>query len=343
MLDQADTPSAGPERKRHHFVPVAYLNGWTDKAGMVNAHFADQSGTVRSSRPEAIGFERYYYSIDLPDGSRDNDSFEEMFGRVETLWPKVVAALDARAFDREALDAMYRMMGFMRVRGPAARDYNESLDLLTQRTSLKILAEIGKLPAKLDRYRDELDTVEMTINRQRTLAKINDDLLRFADLLHRVGFEIVVNATAFSFITSDNPVAYFAASDTRIDEPYFEARDLEIWFPLSPNYILHGSHTLRAEGHIPGFRSVSDEATIATINETTARFAYRLVFAADRSQDDLITPHLATSPILRSEVVRLPSEVQFHIGHQFGPRPKLIKFRPELCEGDLTEADFDLS
>lgn len=308
---------------------------------MVSAYFADQSGTARPSRSEAIGLERYYYSIDLPDGGRDNDSFEEMFGRVETLWPKVVAALDARAFDRDALDAKYRMMGFMRVRGPAARDYNESLDLLTQRTSLKVLAEIGKLPAKLDRYRDEVDTVEMAINRQRTLTKINDDLLRFADLLHRVGVEILVNTTAVPFITSDNPVAYFSASDTRIDEPYFEASDLELWFPLSPKYILHGSHTLRVKGHIPGFRSVSEEATIATINQTTARFAYRLAFAADRSQDDRITPHLATSPILRSKVVRLLNEVQFYIGHQFGPRPKHIKFRPELCEDDLTEADFD--
>lgn len=310
---------------------------------MVSAYFADQPGTVRPSRPEAIGFERYYYSIDLPDGGRDNDSFEEMFGRVETFWPKVIAALDAGTFDRETLDTMFRMMGFMRVRGPAARDYNESLDLLTQRTCLKVLAEIGKLPAKLDRYRDDLDTVEMTINRQRTLAKINDDLLRFAGLLHRVGFEIVVNETAVAFITSDNPVAYFSASDAGIDEPYFEADDLEIWFPLSRNYMLRGSHRLRANGHIPSFRSVGDEGTIAAINETTARFAYRLAFAPDRSQDALIVPHLAVSPVLRSDVVRLPDEVQFHIGHQFGPRPKLIKFRPELCEDDLTEADFDLS
>ena len=321
-------------------MPIAYQRAWTDANGRLFAYRSDSNGDPLHQRPESIGFERYYYSQILPDGTRDNESFEDLFGRVETDWPGVIAALDARQFTSRTLRCLYQMATIMRTRGPAARDYNESLMVLETRTSLKAFKDMGKLPEKLERYENELDTVEVTIDRQRTLGKMSDDMKRFAELTIGLGFEIVENQTGIDFITSDNPVAYYDAKDRGIRQPYYESNTLELWFPLSPRHVLHGSHRLARNGQIPGFRTLTDADTVYAINRTTARFGYRLILARDTSQAELISQHARTSPVLHARVVRTPRKIDYHIGHKFGSRPDLVTFRPELCEGDLYEEDF---
>lgn len=331
-----------PARKRHHFVPVTYLRSWTGEDGRLYAYHADQAGTPLHVRPEETGFENYYYSQVRPDGTRDNDSFEELFGRTETHWPMVLAGLDARRFEPGDLTTLYRMATMLRARVPAARDYQEALMALETRTNLKVFAELGKLPAKLRRYEDELDTVEVTVERSRTLGTMGADMRRFGDLTRRLGFEILCNETGVDFISSDNPVAYYDPTDPGIRHPYINNTRIELLFPVSARHVLRGSTALVRHGHAARFRALRDPARVRAINRTTARYAYRLAFARDRSTDALIDRHRATSPVLNAQVVRKPGEVQYHIGHKFGPRPALPKFRPERCEDDLYEEDFDL-
>lgn len=92
---------------------------------------------------------------------------------------------------------------------------------------------------------------------------------------------------------------------------------------------------------MPRFRTIGDKSKVHSINRITARFAYSLAFARDRSHDDLIVRHSATSPVLEAKLVRKPKEIQYHIGHRFAARPELLKFRREQCEGDLYEEDFN--
>jgi hypothetical protein len=144
------------------------------------------------------------------------------------------------------------------------------------------------------------------------------------------------------FITSDNPVAYFDPRDAGMRHPYIHNKKVELYFPLSPTLALHGANRLRRFGQVPRFRSVTEMAKVRSINRITSRFAYGLAFARDRSHDELVRQHSATSPVLAAKVVRKPKAIQYHVGHRFGPRPALLKFRPELCEGDLYEEDFDI-
>lgn len=252
----------------------------------------------------------------------------------------VLEALDAGALDPNTLQWLYSMLTMMRTRVPAARDYNEALMALETRTSLKVLAEMGKLPDKLKRYEDELDTVEVTVNRQRTLGTMSGDMRRFAEMTRRLGFEILCDDTGTDFITSDNPVAYFDPDDRGIRNPYIENTKVELYFPLSPRYVLHGANQLKRFGPIPRFRKISDGKKVYAINRITSRFAYRLAFASDRSNDNLIQRHAATSPVLDADVVRKPGKIEYHIGHKFADRPVLPKFRPEAYEDGLYEEDF---
>jgi hypothetical protein len=337
-----DVPRPRGERKRHHFVSVTYLESWAGADEKLHAYLSDKPDRPLHIRPDEIGFENYYYSQMRPDGSRDNDSFEQLFGTFETQWPRVLEAIEARILSPFTLHWLLGMTTIMRTRVPAARDYQESLMALETRTGLKVSADMGRLPAKLKRYQDELDSVEITVNRQRTLGTMGEDMRRFGDLTLRLGFEILCNETGADFLTSDNPVAYFDPDDAGIRRPYLENKKVELYFPLTPRHVLHGTSRLLRLGPAPRFRSVDDPGKVRTINRITSRFAYRLAFAADRSQDELIQRHAATSPILEARVVRKPAEIQFHIGHKFAPRPILPKFRPERCEDDLYEEDFAL-
>ncbi|WP_417592732.1 DUF4238 domain-containing protein [Parasphingorhabdus sp.] len=110
------------ERKRHHFVSVTYLNSWAGESGKLHAYRSDNQADPLYIRPKEIGFENYYYSQVREDGSRDNDSFEDLFGTVETHWPRVLDSLNAEKFDRDCLHYLYAMMTMMRTRVPAARD-----------------------------------------------------------------------------------------------------------------------------------------------------------------------------------------------------------------------------
>lgn len=344
MRSMSPASAARPtaERKRHHFVSVTYLRSWTSADGKLHAYRSDDPTGPLHVRPEEIGFEKFYYSQTREDGSRDNDSFEDLFGKVETRWPLVLDAVSARKLDPTVLHWLYAMVTMMRTRVPAARDFHESLMALETRTSLKILADMDKLPAKLKRYEDELDTVEVTVNRQRTLGTMSEDMRRFGDMTRRLGFEILRDDSGTGFLTSDNPVAYFDPDDAGIRRPYIENTKVELYFPLSPRYVLHGANRLLPLGSIPRFGSIADPKKIRAINRITSRFAYRLAFAGDRSHDDLVQRHAATSPVLDARVVRKPGEVEYHIGHKFTERPVFPKFKPEACEGDLYDEDFGL-
>lgn len=331
-----------PPRKRHHYVPVTYLRGWAGGDENVLAYPADTPGKCLRVKPDEIGFEKYYYSIEREDGSRDHDSFEDLFGSVESHWPEVLAALEAGMIGPGEAHWLYSMMTLMRTRGPAARTFNESVMAVEMRTGIKVFADLGKLPEKLVQYEDQLDTVPIAVNPQQTLARMSGDMKRFGDLMRPLGFEVIVNETESPFITSDNPVAYYDAADPGIRIPYYESQSLELYFPLTGTHVLHGSPKLLRQGPLPRFRGVRDPSRVKAINRITARFAYRFGFARDNSAADLIKQHSGTSPVAHVRVVRRPKEIQYHLAHRFAERPKLNKFRPELCEGHLYDEDFDL-
>jgi len=322
-------------KKRHHYVPVTYLKGFCDNTGRVVAYRKDEPDKPLYLGPTEIAFERYYYSQPLPEGGQENHRFEDLFASVETHWPRALTAAHTGTFDPEVLHWLYAFMTMMRARVPAARDFHESAMVLKMRLEVQALAEVGKLPSELVRYEHELDTVDIAVNRHRTIATMSDDMRRFADTTLYLGFEILLNETPLDFISSDNPVAYFdpSISGTR-NVPYDVDRKVELYFPLDARTLLRGSHRLRAHGHVPRVRRLAEEARVRAINRTIAQFGYRFLFAKSRAHDALA--YAATSPVLDADVRRpREREVEIHLKHKFGPRPKLIKFDPEKCEGEL--------
>lgn len=116
------------EKKRHDFIPITYLNKFTDNEGKVFAYRKDDAETALHLRPDAIAFERYYYSQSLPDGGRDNNTLEKFFGIIESTWNPLAARLCSAVtvdFTSSEFVDLFTFLILMRVRVPAARDMVE--------------------------------------------------------------------------------------------------------------------------------------------------------------------------------------------------------------------------
>ena len=79
-----------PQKKRHHYVPICYLDGFTAAGGRIFAYRKDDPFPPLYLKPDEIAFERYYYSQPLLDGGRDNNTIENFFSKIETTWPPIV-------------------------------------------------------------------------------------------------------------------------------------------------------------------------------------------------------------------------------------------------------------
>lgn len=313
--------------KRHHFVSVTYMNGFLDAIGRVHAYRTDEPAKPLHVPPESIGYEKYYYSQPLPDGTRENHRYEDLWNAVESVWPETMRAVLSHRVSPAVSFNLLGMATIMSTRVPAARERNEVLLATKLRAEVQAAEEFGLLPPELARYAGMLDTVPVGVNPHETLLAMQADFKLFGDLCFRLGFEVLHNSTGVPFITSDNPVCYYDPDKpTNTRRPYVEGNDVELIFPLDSQRMLRGSTKLRPTNQVVRHRRLSDAAKVRRMNRTIAQFAYRLIIASDRSADDLAQRYAGLTPTVEVEVRRVGKEVQIIWNHVFGPRPALSQY-----------------
>ena len=316
------------EKKRHHFISITYLNKFADTEGKVFAYRKDDPETALHLRPDAIAFERYYYSQPLPAGGRDNNTFENFFGTIESTWNPLAVRLCSSAaanFTSSEFVDLFTFLILMRVRVPAARDMVEAMLAEQVKATTRLLDQQGKLPPKPEGLDDDiLDHLSVAIDPHMSLRAMPDLARGFGNLLDRLGFEVLHNKTDVSLLTSDNPVVCFdpTAPEGRV-LPY-QVRpphgSIELLFPIDAETVLRGHTRLRRAGP-RSLRHVvlTDRQQAKRINRFIARFGYRFVFARDRSHEALILKHASTSPVIDMLNGRV-------FGWVFGPRPTKPKW-----------------
>jgi hypothetical protein len=320
------------EKKRHHYIPITYLNRFTDDAGKVFAYRKDDAEKPLHLQPSAIAFERYYYSQPLPDGGRENNRFENFFGTIESTWNPLARKLCSSSgatteFTDTDFENLFVFLGLMRVRVPAARDMVEVSLAEQVKAEARFLDQQGKLPPKPEGHKDILDHITVAIDPHQSMHAMVPLMQGFAFLLDQLGFEAIHNKTDVSFLTSDNPVICFdpAVPEARV-LPY-QVRpphgSIELLFPVDPNTVLRGHTKLRRPGP-PSLRHVvlTNRQDAKRINRFVARFGYRFVFSTDRTHEALIAKHARTSPVIKTDIVPHPAGGFLLLnGCVFGPRP----------------------
>lgn len=310
------------EKKRHHYIPITYLDNFADDTGKAMAYRKDDVLKPLRLRPSEIAFERYYYSQPLPEGGRDNNTLENFFSTIESTWPPLVDRLRSGSVISSDLDALETFMSLMRVRVPAARDMVEISRAEQVKATARLLDQAGKLPPKPKGHEDILDHIGVSIDPHQSLHAMPTLIRGFGHVLDCLEFELVHNETDVSFLTSDNPVVYFdpTVRDERV-LPY-QVRppmgSIELLFPIDPNTVLRGRTGPHALRHV----TLTDRQSAKRINRYVVRFGYRFVFARDHTHKALITRHAGTSPILKTTVAPSPTGGPYlKFKSVFGVRP----------------------
>jgi hypothetical protein len=203
-------PMTANEKKRHHYIPIAYLDKFADGAGKVFAYPKDEVEKPLHLLPSEIAFECYYYSQPLPDGGRDNNTFEDFFSTIESTWTPLVTRLRTRSNISSDFETLCTFMGLMRVRVPAARDMVEVSLAEQVKATARFLDQQGMLPPKPIGREDILDHLSVAIDPHESLRAISDLAKGFSIVLGQLGLEVIHNKTDISFLTSDNPVEHRA-------------------------------------------------------------------------------------------------------------------------------------
>ncbi len=316
-------------KKKHHYVPIAYLKAFCDPDGRVWAYRKDEPDKPLHVQPATIAYERYYYSQPLEDGGRDHNTLEDFFSKLEGEWPPLVARLERRTAAGEDIGILREFLSLMRVRGPAARDMIELSLAEMVKAETRVLDQAGALPPKPEGMEDILDHLTVAIDPHQSLLAIPALLLGLQRLLDMVGLQIVHNDTGVDFITSDNPVMSFdpAVPEDRM-QPYQVDRALErveLLFPLTPRLLLRGHSDMRG---VRGVRHVrlSAASEVKRINRLAARFGYRFVFANSSSYGVLVEKYAGLSPTLRMQTVARDAGEFLFSEYVFGPRVQKVKW-----------------
>lgn len=325
-------PGASNEKKRHHYIPITYLDKFADNLGKVFAYRKDDVQRPLHVRPSEIAFERYYYSQPLLEGGRDNNTLEDFFSTIENTWSLLAARLRAGSagtndFTGSDFECLFTFLCLMRVRVPATRDMVEVSRAEQVKATARILDQEGMLPPRPKGHEDILDHMTVAIDPHQSLLAMGDLARGFSIVLDHLGFEVLHNKTDVSFLTSDNPVVCF---DPTVPEervlPY-QVRPphgaIELLFPVDADTILRGRTGLRRSGPQRLRHSAMTECRQAKrINRFVARFGYRFVFSRDRAHEALITKHAAKSPVVETVTVPGPTGGTLVL-HEcvFGPRP----------------------
>lgn len=313
--------------RKHHFVSVVYMQGFTDARGRIQVYRAESPETPHPMQPSAIGYENYYYSQRLPEGGQENHRFEDLWNTIETVWPETVRALQARRLSPAISFNVHGMQTIMRARVPATRDRHALMLEAKLRSESKALEELGALPQELQRYAGQFDTVPIGINPHETLLAMQDEFRAFGDLCFRLGFEVLHNKTDAPFLTSDNPVcSYNPHQPLPSRTPYDHSGEIELIFPITAWMLVRGSNKRGPVNTISRHRDVTDKRMVRRFNRTIAQFVYRMTIGRDRSSDDLVRTHAALVPTIETDVRRRGDEIQILWRHIFGPRPVLSPF-----------------
>ena len=327
--------TAQPRKKRHHYVPVSYLENFADEEGFLHIIRKDEPDHVFPQRPRSIGFRKYYYSQPLPDGGTDDDALEDFFSGLESLWPALVDRMRTKESVNDQLMELLQLVALQRVRVPASRDVAEFYLAEVVKSTARSLERSGELPPAP--HGMSADDIDVAIDPHQSIHMMVQALEGVGFILDIMGFEVLANRTRQDLITSDNPVIYFdpRATDHAIKPYSIEPRDpvAELFFPVSKDLVIHGHSSLRAEFAREGLaygRQLTPKA-VARINRLVCRFAYEAVFSPTPSVAPLVKRHSGESPVLRTRTVQRADGELVLFSNEFGTRgdkPRWERRRP---------------
>jgi len=258
--------------RAHHYVPQAYLAGFTDsgrKDGRLYAHDYRQLKSWAST-PAGVGFERDYYRVDLP--GRSPDELEKMLGLVEDPGSVILKSiLESQTLPVGEEYAQFMLfLALLAVRIPSARSAMSKAEIDLMRIVLALHAQLpdDQLEARFERMRIDdpsmpqttaeefRETVKKVVDGEAELKLSQAEQVRNFVVGHLSNLEFIAELLmarqwvllaaeedAGDFICSDHPVVLewtVEVPSFRRDSPGFGLQNTVVHVPLSRKLLLRG-------------------------------------------------------------------------------------------------------
>ena len=290
------------DKKRHHYVPKAYLRSFCDDTGKVLVYRKDDPSKAIPLSPDNTAFHKYYYFQPTPEGGKDHNALEDFFSKVEDKWPGIVDRLHRQEDINDSLEDIFQFIALQRVRVPASRDAIEKIKGERIKAVARRLNAVGKLPPKPKGFEDILDHVEVPINPYQSIHAMPYVIQGTGEVFGRIGIGALHNKTIILFLTSDNPAVWFDPSVQESDlQPYVLKPEgpVVLLFPVSPSLGIYGHTSILAQFVSEGFgiADLSDVGFLEMINWQVCCFSYEAIFARASGHERLIREHAALSPV----------------------------------------------
>lgn len=319
------------EKKRHHYVPKAYLKHFCDSQGKVHVYLKDDPNKVIHQSPNSTGFHKYYYSQPLPKGGKDHNTLEQFFSQLEAKWPPIVKRLRQQDNVNNSLEDIFVFITLQRVRVPASRDACETMLAEIVKTTARHLDAAGKLPPKPEGHEDIFNHVEVSIDPHQSIHAMVDMIRGVGRVLDQIGIGALHNMTDIPFLTSDNPVIWFDPSVPEAEVQPYRLRvggPVVLIFPVAPNLMIYGHSSMHERFAYDGFGhgELPNGNFVNMMNRQICRFAYKAVYAQKAGQEALIRKYTASSPVLQTETIKFEdNEIVYHRS-VFGKRKRKPKW-----------------
>ncbi|MGA2265573.1 MAG: DUF4238 domain-containing protein [Phycisphaerae bacterium] len=322
-------------KKRHHYVPTAYLRPFCGDDGKLYIYRKDDPEKVIQQSPDSVAFHKHYYSQPLPGGGHDHDKLEDFFSKCETKWPGIVEQFRARKNVNSRLGDIFAFIALQRARVPAARDACEKILAETVKVVTRQMDAQGKLPPPPKGFEDILDHVDVAIDPHQSIHAMVPIIRGIGKLLCQIGICVAHNKTKVPFLTSDNPVIWFDPSLSESEMRPYAVRlggPIMLLFPVAPDLMVYGDSSMQEYfgQHGLSYGEQTNVRAVKAINQYVCRFAYETVFASKPGFGELVKEHADVSPVIRT--VTIPATKGQYILHQYVWGQRIRK--PKWKRGD---------
>lgn len=289
-------------KKRHHYIPRFYLNGFVDYKNEPYIWVYDKEGNnIIKSTAKDIAVTEHYFSFKDVNGIKDSDSVENFVADLEGIAANILK----KVFNNNSLNGNEKMdfayfVALMMVRVPNFRQnietafaetakivmqfsasYKENFEAMVKRYQEKTGNDLG-MPIEEARqiYLDLDKHYKLETNPQVSLAMAFNHINDYARLFYNMKWLFLRATTDYKFLSGDNPLYYL---DPTHNPHSFSGvglcnKNIEVSLPLSQDLCALGTWHGK-EGY---FQSVNQIVKI--VNQRTVIASSRFVFSSERSE-----------------------------------------------------------
>ena len=214
-------------KKRHHYIPVFYLNGFTDKNGCLYIYDKDSKPVFESS-PDGIAYENHYFSFMTPHGERDSETVENAIMLLEGKFVRVIKKiLNCDYLTNDDWVVFSFFVASMMVRVPNMKNnirkatgetikrtnvfmssHKENFGRMIKRYESDTGKHIGIDVEELRQWANNPDNYDITVDKEYATGMALSLLEDFAKVFLQMKWAFIKATADYKYVTGDNPLRY---------------------------------------------------------------------------------------------------------------------------------------